>query len=382
MADSPDNKPQTGKAHPGEPQTNKTQGAENKSVANGKAGNDEATATPTDVRSQPEVAQAAEKPDKTAKAKASQQQDNDERQVRKSTASANDDRDPPSQRDRPESQQNAYEDENRPAPRWRNDDRNQRSLFNEDDGYDRRDRQQARYDDRDDYRQRGGWAQDYGHTQARGRDEDLSRQYGDDYRRYSNQTREDYRNDAPDRYRDDRTRDSAPRGWNPSGERYRDDDRRDDRPSQPWASQGNQDRHRDWDRDPQGRYSNTRPDDRYNAQDNRAQDNHDRDYRNDRRRDDDRWRGHYGADSRERDYRNAPYQNSDPRDQRGYSDRDRDYRERRDYADADQSFAPGYSRDPRSDYAVDRDRRRSQEPYRTGDDDRRPWRDPNRRFDR
>ena len=315
MADNSDNKPQVDKA-----QATPTSTATNNS-ANGVAkANDAAPkATPTDVKSQSEPAQASAKAEKTSTKAKSSAEAPDDSAARKPIASRDYDNGPDVRREdvdryeRTEGYARPQEDERR-ASRWRNDDRDQRNLFNDDD-YDRR--PQAREDDRD---QRGRWAsQGYGHTRPHDLDEQLNREYGRDYRQYSNQTRDE------DRARYGQSYDRDRQGWSQSGAPDR-DRYAEDRNARPWASQGSQDRHRDWDRDDQGRYSNAR-----------SSDYRDRDYEQGRRRDDDRWRGHYGADERERHYQGRGYPDYDARDRRDYDDRSR-----QSYAHADdRSFARG-----------------------------------------
>ena len=191
---------------------------------------------------------------------------------------------------------------------YRRRDTEQRSLFGDPDDtyYDRRPHRQ----DRDAGYDRGRQAsQGHGHTSARGEDERLSREYGNDYRRYSDAGYDDrnpYRSGQrafdqspygdrdryyseggqyrprPQSYRpNDNGRDferearEQPRNrWREATADPRYDDAYDQHRNQEsgnraWSSQGSQDRHRDWDRDNQGRYSNERhrDEDRYRGQD-------------------------------------------------------------------------------------------------------------------
>ncbi len=224
----------------------------------------------------------------------------------------NDDDDQPSRRDRQTAQGRDQDDEPRyrQAPRDEDFDRPsarrdtaQRSLFGDPDDtyYDRRPHPQDRDADYDRGRRA---AQGYGHTSARGSDERLSREYDSDYRRYSGtgydertpyQSRDrdfdrspygdhdrfyseggQYRQ-RPQGYRpNDNGRDfehearEQPRNrWRESNVDPRYDDAYDQHRNRAWSSQGNQDRHRDWDRDDRGGYSNARQhdEDRYRGQD-------------------------------------------------------------------------------------------------------------------
>lgn len=171
----------------------------------------------------------------------------------------------------------------------------QRNLFGEPDDtyYDRRPHAGDRDRDYDGGRRA---SQGYGHTAARGDDERLSREYGSDYRRYSDAGYDDRRRyesrerafdqspygdrvyseggqyrPRPQQYRpNDNGRDferearEQPRNrWRESNVDPRYDDAYDNHRNQEtgnraWSSQGNQDRHRDWDRGDHGRYSNAR----------------------------------------------------------------------------------------------------------------------------
>ena len=199
------------------------------------------------------------------------------------------------------------DDYDRPATR-RDDE--QRNLFGEPDDtyYDRRPHAEDR--DRDaDYDRGRRAAQGYGHTAARNDDERLSREYGSDYRRYSQaEYDERHQYQSRDRALNPRAYDQGPYGdrdryyseggqyrsrpqgyrpndngrdfereareqprnrWRESNVDPRYDDAYDNHRNRAWSSQGNQDRHRDWDRDDQGRYSNARYQDegRYSGQD-------------------------------------------------------------------------------------------------------------------
>jgi hypothetical protein len=140
----------------------------------------------------------------------------------------------------------AYEDGQR-RPSIRRDyndydtrDRGQRNLFEDQDDYRRREHQPSRDED-----QRNHWVGQgyYGSGPSRDDYQRDSRNYGDDYRRYSSQER------RPERY-DDR------RGWTQTDESRYGDYRDDRRPS--WALQGDQQRHRDWERDDRGGYTSRR----------------------------------------------------------------------------------------------------------------------------
>lgn len=139
-------------------------------------------------------------------------------------------------------------------------DRGQRNLFEDQDAYRRREREPSRDND-----QRSRWAQDYTRSQDR-----------DDYERYRQERRPDRGNDYDER-----------RGWSQTGERRYDDYR--EQPRSGWTSQGDQQRHRDWDRDDQGRYSSRRDyDDDYTRLQRgyRDRDDYDRRPQQDRYRDD------------------------------------------------------------------------------------------------
>jgi len=194
------------------------------------------------------------------------------------------------------------EDQDRPSARRDNE---QRNLFGEPDDayYDRRSQDEAR--DRDaDYDRGRRASQGYGHTAAHDDDERLSREYGSDYRRYSDagyDDRNQYRSrdrafdqgpygdrdryyseggqyrQRPQGYRpNDNGRDferearEQPRNrWRESNVDPRYDDAYDQHRNRAWSSQGTQERHRDGNRDDQGRYSNDRyqNEDRYRGQD-------------------------------------------------------------------------------------------------------------------
>jgi hypothetical protein len=269
------------------------------------------------------------------------------------------------------------EDNDRPSAR-RDDE--QRSLFGEPDDtyYDRRSPAEAR-DRGDDYDRGRRASQGYGHTAARDDDERLSREYGSDYRRYSDAGYDDrnpYRGrdravdqgpygerdryyseggqyrERPQGYRpNDNGRDferearEQPRNrWRESNVDPRYDDAYDQHRNRAWSSQGNQDRHRDWDRDDQERYSNERRDERY--------------------RDEGRYRG------QDRGYD----QSSDRFDTRGYGNRN----ERSGPIAGNRSNAPAARADDRGNANRWRDERRDDREYQTDDryesDRTPPWR--------
>lgn len=202
--------------------------------------------------------------------------------------------DEPARRDRQVAQGRQQEDDPRYGRQVRRDE-DQRNLFGDEDGgyYDRRPRQQNLNRDEDYDRGRRA-AQGYGHTEARDDNERMSRDYGSDYRRYSDAGYDDrnpYR--SRDRAYDDQSsygdRDRIyneggqyrprPQGFRPNDNgrdfdreareqprnRWResnvdprydeayDNHRNSESRNRPWSSQGNQDRYRDQDRD-EGRY--------------------------------------------------------------------------------------------------------------------------------
>lgn len=185
----------------------------------------------------PQQAQAGSQPDDRA-AQASQAAQNRRRDENGRFATDDDSREP--QRASRSRQDNDYRDRytygDEPRRRDYDDDardRRQRNLFEDQDDYRRREREPLR----DDY-PRSRWS-----SQPRDDYERYNRDRDDDYRRYGNQDR------PPERY-DER------RAWSQAGERRYDDYR--EPPRSGWASQGDQQRHRDWDRDDHGRYNSRR----------------------------------------------------------------------------------------------------------------------------
>jgi len=249
------------------------------------------------------------------------------------------------------------EDDDRPPARRQDQ---QRNLFGEPDDayYDHRSQAQDRDSDYD----RGRRAsQGYGHTAPRDDDERLSREYGSDYRRYSDagyDERNQYRSrdrafdQSPysdrDRYYSEGGQGrSRPQGYRPNDNgrdfereareqprnRWREanvdpryDDAYDQHRNRAWSSQGNQDRHRDWDRDDRGRYSNERyqDEDRYRSQDRGYGDRDERGFQEQRRRDEPVAgnRSNYPA-AREDDRGNANRWRDERRDDREYQTDDR-----------------------------------------------------------
>lgn len=143
-------------------------------------------------------------------------------------------------------------------------DRGQRNLFEDQDDYRRREREPLRDED-----PRSRYASQPGNEYGR-----YGRDYRDDYRSETSQDR------RPEQY-DERRR------WAQTGERRYDDYR--EPPRSGWASQGDQSRHRDWNRDDGGRYDARRDyDDDYTRlqRGDRDRDDYDRRPQQDRYRDD------------------------------------------------------------------------------------------------
>ncbi len=249
-------------------------------------------------------------------------------------------------------------------------DTEQHTLFDEDDDYyDRRPRQPER--DRDpDYDRGRRAAQGYGHSYAQSDDERLNREYGSDYRRYADagyDERNQYRSrdrayDEGGQYQarpyqgarpNDNGRDfereqrEQPRNrWREPSVDARYEDPYHNHRNGGWSSQGNQDRHRDGDRDDNGRYSNERPRDEGRRDEGRYG-NQDRGYD----QSNDRFAGRQYGNQDERGY-NEPRRPGEPvagnrsnypaarEDDRGNPGRWRD--ERRDYreTEADDRYEP------------------------------------------
>ena len=225
MPDNQDKKPQT--------ETDARDKASKDKLSSANATVEAATIAGGEQRS-PQQAQAGSQPEDRA-TQASQAAQNRRRDENGRFATDDDGREPSrasrSRQDNDYRDRYGYADE----PRRREydyeaRDRSQRNLFEDPEGY--RSRERERFRDED---PRSRWA-----SQSRGDYERYSRDRDDDYRRYGNQDR------PPERY-DER------RAWSQTGERGYDNYR--EPPRSGWASQGDQQRHRDWDRDDRDRYN-------------------------------------------------------------------------------------------------------------------------------